>query len=95
MFICAVAFALQIIFTGKYSSSFPTLLLTVIQITTVAILSMIGAFLFEDWQNAFTTDILLDINVITALIITSVFATALAFLIQTSVQKYTTQQELH
>ena len=90
VFICAVAFALQIIFTGKYSSSYPTLLLTVIQITTVAILSMIGAFLFEDWQNMFTTDILLDTNVLTALIITSLFATAIAFLIQTSVQKYTT-----
>ena len=32
----------------------------------------------------------MDTNVLTALIITSVFATALAFLIQTSVQKYTT-----
>ena len=56
---------------------------------TVAILSMICAFLFEDWKIAFTPDILLDTNVLTALIITSVFATALAFLIQTSVQKYT------
>ena len=90
VFICAIAFALQIIFTGKYSSSYPTLLLTVIQITTVAILSMICAFLFEDWQNTFTSEILLDTNVLTALIITSLFATALAFLIQTSVQKYTT-----
>ena len=54
VFICAIAFALQIIFTGKYSFSFPTLLLTVIQIITVAILSMISAFLFEDWQNTFT-----------------------------------------
>ena len=89
VFICAIAFALQIIFTGKYSFNFPTLLLTVIQIMTVAILSMICAFLFEDWQSSFTSDILLDTNVLTALIITSVFATALAFLIQTSVQKYT------
>lgn len=90
IFICAIAFALQIIFTGKYSNSFPSLLLTVIQIATVAVLSMIGSFLFEDWQLAFNPDILFDSNVITALIITSVFATALAFLTQTTVQKYTT-----
>ena len=51
-------------------------------------------FLFEDWQNMFTTNVLLDINVLTALIITSLFATAIAFLTQTSFQKYTTQQEL-
>jgi drug/metabolite transporter (DMT)-like permease len=89
VFICAIAFALQIILTGKYSFNFPTLLLTVVQIITVAVLSMICAFLFEDWQSSFTSDILLDTNVLTALIITSVFATALAFLIQTSVQKYT------
>jgi len=89
VFICAIAFALQIIFTGKYSSSFPTPLLTVIQLATVAILSMLSAFLFEDWSLAFTPNVLLDSNVMTALIITSVFATALAFLIQTSVQKYT------
>lgn len=89
VFIGAIASALQIIFTGKYSLSFPTLLLTVIQITTVAVLSIICAFLFEDWKIAFTPDVLLDSNVLSALIITSVFATALAFLIQTSVQKYT------
>jgi drug/metabolite transporter (DMT)-like permease len=90
VFICAISFALQIIFTGKFSSKYPTLLLTVIQISTVAILSIISAFYFEDWRKSFNPEILFSKDVIIALIITSIFATALAFLIQTNFQKYTT-----
>jgi drug/metabolite transporter (DMT)-like permease len=90
VFICAIAFAMQIIITGKYSSSFPSLLLTVVQIATVAILSSLSAFLFEDWQLAFQPEVLLKSSVLSALIVTSIFATALAFLAQTTFQKYTT-----
>ncbi|WP_428908869.1 DMT family transporter [Niallia sp. Krafla_26] len=90
VFICAIGFALQIVYTGKYSSKFPTLLLTIVQIATVTILSIIGAFLFEDWQLALEPSIIFDNEVIVALFITSVFATALAFLAQTAVQKFTT-----
>jgi drug/metabolite transporter (DMT)-like permease len=90
VFICAISFALQIIFTGKFSSKYPTLLLTVIQISTVAVLSILSAFIFEDWKKSFNPEILLSQDVLVALIITSVLATALAFLIQTNFQKYTT-----
>lgn len=90
VFICAISFALQIIFTGKFSSKYPTLLLTVIQISTVAVLSIISSFIFEDWRKSFNVEILLSKDVLIALIITSVFATALAFFIQTNFQKYTT-----
>jgi drug/metabolite transporter (DMT)-like permease len=90
VFICAISFALHIIFTGKFSSKYPTLLLTVIQLSTVALLSTISALFFEDWRKSFNVDILLSQDVIIALVITSVFATALAFLIQTNFQKYTT-----
>ncbi|EKN69532.1 hypothetical protein BABA_08896 [Neobacillus bataviensis LMG 21833] len=89
VFICAISFAMHIILTGKFSSQYPTLLLTAIQISTVAILSMGSSFIFEDWKRSLTLDVLLSQNVITALIITSVFATALAFFIQTNFQKYT------
>ena len=89
VFICAISFALQIIFTGKFSSKYPTLLLTVIQISTVAILSIFSSFLFEDWKKSFNPDILLSQEVLIALVITSIFATALAFFIQTNFQKYT------
>jgi drug/metabolite transporter (DMT)-like permease len=90
VFICAIAFALQIIFTGKYSSSYPSLLLTVIQISTVAVLSLGFSILFEDWKVTINTTIMFDTTVLTALLITSLLATAFAFFIQTSVQKYTT-----
>ncbi|MDQ0976238.1 drug/metabolite transporter (DMT)-like permease [Neobacillus niacini] len=90
VFICAISFALQIIFTGKFSNKYPTLLLTVIQISTVAVLSILSVFIFEDWRKSFNVEILLSKDVIVALMITSVLATALAFLIQTNFQKYTT-----
>ncbi|WP_436372581.1 DMT family transporter [Cytobacillus sp. BC1816] len=88
--ICAVGFALHIIFTGKYSSKYPALLLTIIQVGTVALLSGIFAFFTENWQHAFETGVLFKTNVVTALIVTSLFATALAFFAQTAFQKYTT-----
>lgn len=88
--LCAISFALQIIFTGKYSCNYPTLLLTIIEIATVSFLSMISSFLFEDWKSAFDPDIILSKDVVIALLITSVFATAFAFLAQTKFQQYTT-----
>lgn len=90
IFVCAIGFAMQIVFTGKYSSKFPSLLLTVVQIGTVAILSILYSFFFEDWQLALEPSIILDNSVLIALFITSVFATALAFFAQTNFQKFTT-----
>lgn len=90
VFICAVGFALHIIFTGKYSSKYPALLLTVIQVATVALLSMIFALFTENWQQAFQPEVLFKSNVLRALIVTSLFATAIAFFAQTTFQKYTT-----
>lgn len=86
----AFGFALHIIFTSKYSRSFPTLLLTALQITTVACLSIISAFLFEDWKVVIKTDVLFSLELFFAFIVTAFLATALAFFIQTNVQKYTT-----
>lgn len=90
VFFCAISFALHIIFTGKYTSQYPTLLLTVTQLTTVAILSSFSALLFEDWKTGLTLNVILTSEVIVALIITSLFATAFAFLAQTKFQQYTT-----
>lgn len=87
--ICAIGFALQIILTGKYSKEHPTLLLTIIQLLTVSILGIIGSFLFENPSANFKMEIIFQKEVIIALIITSILATAVAFLIQTSLQKYT------
>lgn len=89
IFICAIGFAMQIIYTGKYSRSFPALLLTVVQILTVATLSWLGSFLWEDWQVVMEPGVMFASDVVIAFIVTAIFATALAFFIQTDVQKYT------
>lgn len=89
VFICAVGFAMQIVYTGKFSSQFPTLLLTVIQIGTVALFSSICAFFFESWQKVLQPEILFNREVLFALVVTSFLATAFAFFVQTYFQKYT------
>jgi drug/metabolite transporter (DMT)-like permease len=90
VFICAFGFAMHIIFTGKFSDQYPTLLLTTIQILTVSILSIISSFIFEDFNGMIKLSIISSQSVIIALFVTSFFATALAFFAQTSFQKYTT-----
>lgn len=90
VFLCAISFALHIIFTGKFTNQFPTLLFTVVQLTTVSLLSLTGSLIVEDWGKMIEQEVLYRNDVISALLITSVFATALAFFAQTNFQKYTT-----
>ncbi|WP_246941939.1 DMT family transporter [Bacillus pinisoli] len=87
---CAFAFAMHIILTGKYTNEFPTLLLTIGQIIGVAFFSTIGALLFEDWQKGLNIQTLVKSEVIIALLVTSILATAFAFFAQTKLQQYTT-----
>jgi drug/metabolite transporter (DMT)-like permease len=89
VFGCAICFAMQIVVTGKYAPRFPALPLAIVQISTVALLSWGYAFLFEDYQRAFDLEVLLTPEVAFGLFITSIFATALAFLAQTALQKQT------
>jgi drug/metabolite transporter (DMT)-like permease len=90
VFLCAISFALQIIYTGRYAPHFPSLALALVQILTVSVLSSIGAFFLEDWQTALTPAAFSTPSVYWALIVTAVPATALAFLAQTECQKFTT-----
>ncbi|MDZ5473180.1 DMT family transporter [Bacillus sp. 31A1R] len=90
VFFCAIGFAMHIIFTGKYSSKYPSLLLTVIQIATVTICSFMFSLITEDYMTAFSPSVLFRSEVIFALLVTAVFATALAFFAQTNFQKFTT-----
>jgi drug/metabolite transporter (DMT)-like permease len=90
VFLCAVSFGMHIVITGKYSSHFPTLLLTITQIFTVAILCVISACFFENWTQMFNAAVFQKAEVWSALLITSLLATAFAFLIQTNFQKFTT-----
>ncbi|HWO76335.1 MAG TPA: DMT family transporter [Bacillus sp. (in: firmicutes)] len=87
--ICAFGFAFHIIITGKFSVKLDAILLTIVQIVTVGILSLLTAFILEDWQKAFQPAYLFQFDVVLALFVTALLATALAFFIQTKVQKYT------
>ena len=89
VFGCAICFAMQIVFTGKYAPSFSALPLAIVMLGTVAVMSWIYAFFFEDWSRAFDPAIIFLPEVATGLVVTSIFATALAFLAQTALQKQT------
>ncbi|WP_332310154.1 DMT family transporter [Brevibacillus parabrevis] len=89
VFGCAICFAMQIVFTGKYAPHFSALPLAIVQLGTVAVMSWLYAFFFEDWSRAFDPAILFIPEVAMGLIVTSIFATALAFLAQTALQKQT------
>ncbi|MED4731751.1 DMT family transporter [Aneurinibacillus migulanus] len=90
VFLCAISFALQIIFTGRYAPHFPSLALAFVQILTVAVLSTGSAFFFEDWRTTLTWSTLTLPTVYWALLVTAIPATALAFLAQTECQRFTT-----
>lgn len=84
--LCAILFALHILFTDIFSRNTNLFMLVFFQILTVSILSMFFSFLFEET----TFHVIISRDLIVALIITSVFATVYAFFIQTSMQKFTT-----
>ncbi len=87
---CSIAFALHIIFVGKYAETFDPFRLTWIQITICGGLSLIAAILLE--QNALATlpITLLIPKVIVALSFCALFATAAAYFIQNAFQRYST-----
>jgi drug/metabolite transporter (DMT)-like permease len=90
VFICAFGFALHIIYTDFFTKKASLLLLTTVQLCTVGILSMGCAFMFENPKVILLNGVLGNKEVITALLITSLLATLLAFITQTYAQRYTT-----
>lgn len=82
--ICAVLFALHISSTGYFAKKSDPYVISVVQLGTVAILSLIFALLFEG------TDIKIQPKTIIPIIYLAIFGTMIAFLIQTVAQKYTT-----
>ena len=87
--LCAVSFAMHIIMTEKYAKTVHAVPLTILQLATVSLLSFISSFLFEKPRQMYRIDVLLKDEVLYALLITSILATAFAFLAQTYFQVYT------
>lgn len=89
-FLCAIAFALQIVYTGKYALDTDAAMIVTAQIGTVAFFSLLSSAIWENPATMIRADVYLNANVATALIVTSFFCTAFAFWAQTYFQKYTT-----
>jgi drug/metabolite transporter (DMT)-like permease len=86
---CAVSFAVHILINGKYSRQFTPLFLSTVQVLAVGIFSSLCAFFFEDWHHLFSISLWTNVSFCFALLLTAVFATSLAFFIQTAAQTHT------
>lgn len=84
--ICAFLFALHIVFTGKFSTKEDVFLIVTFQFLTVTILSLFFSLFLED----ITFSVNFDLIFLKAVLVTSIFATVYAFLIQTYFQQFTT-----
>ncbi|SNX52940.1 DMT family transporter [Thermoanaerobacterium sp. RBIITD] len=82
-FLCAIAFAFQIVLIAKYAPSVDTVLFAMIQIGIVAVLSGIFSFILEK------PTIPISGSVWFALILTGIFATAFALAVQNTMQANT------
>lgn len=83
VFFCAVCFAGHILMVGRFAVSLNPVLLTVTQIGTVSAVSLLFGIFLETPPGVITGPVW------TALLITSIPATSLAFLIQNKAQKFT------
>ncbi|QIB27369.1 DMT family transporter [Caloranaerobacter azorensis] len=81
--ICAVAFAFQIILVGKYTIEVDPIALAITQIGIVGILSLIFSLSIEDFIIPKSTDVWI------AIFITGILATSVAYIVQNTVQKFT------
>ncbi|MBB6176842.1 drug/metabolite transporter (DMT)-like permease [Anoxybacillus tengchongensis] len=88
VFLCAIAFALHIVSTSIYATKFSSILLTAVQVQTVSIVCFICSYWFEDW-SLIPLATFFEFDVWMALLITALFATTIAFFIQTHFQQYT------
>jgi drug/metabolite transporter (DMT)-like permease len=80
---CAILFALHIVGLGRWSPGRDTYALTVVQLATVAVICWVGA-LFNPSDPGFQAPP--DADVWNAVLFTAVFATAIAFFVQTWAQ---------
>lgn len=85
--ICALFFALQIIYTNEFVENENIFILNAIQVGTAAVLGNIVAFIRSDSVQAVTAEGLISVVYLGAI------STMLAFLLQTASQRYTSGTE--
>lgn len=82
--VCAFGFAFHIVLVDRFSHRHNPVAITGIQILFVGVVCLVIGLLTETWPQQFTP------NAVGAILVTSVLATSLAFLIQNGLQKYST-----
>ncbi|KUP25266.1 DMT family transporter [Paenibacillus sp. DMB5] len=89
--LCAVAFALQIAYTGVYAPRYPALPLATLQLAVVGLLSIVASLIFDGSVPLLQSrELVREPDVLWALLISIGPTSAFAFWIQTACQKYTT-----
>lgn len=89
--LCAIAFALQVAYTGVYAPHYPALPLATLQLAFVGLFSIAASLIFEGAiPLAHSGELVKDPAVLWALLISIGPTSAFAFWIQTACQKYTT-----
>lgn len=82
-FLCAVFFALQVIFISKYSPGVDPIGLTIVALLTISLFSFIPGIVYEKMAAELNT------SSVFALFFTAIFCSSLAYSVQMSMQKYT------
>ncbi|MBS4195674.1 DMT family transporter [Lederbergia citri] len=80
--LCAIAFAFHIFYTAKYVKNEDPILLTLIQLLTAAVIGIIVVIFKGEGTMAIDGEALLPVLYL------GIFSTTIAFLLQTSAQKY-------
>lgn len=82
--ICGFLFAVQISLLGIYSKKHDTIVLTIVQMTVCAVISLAAALLFEDAPKH------MNMQTAGSILYLGILSTCVAYLVQTVAQKYTT-----
>lgn len=84
VFLCAVSLAVYILLVGKYVQQKDSILLTIVQITTVALLSSLASLLEGSFK------VVLQPELWGAVVYMALFATTFALVVQNKAQEFTT-----
>ena len=87
--LCAVAFAIHIVLVGKYASAHHALVLGWVQLFTAACLNLSAALVLEPVDRVLVPETLFQPQILQTFLITSLFASVLAYVAQIYCQKHT------
>ncbi len=80
---CGLLFAFHISLLGIYSARFDTIVLTIVQLSTCAVIALAAALIFDKAPQEF------DLNTLGAVLYLGLLSTSFAYLVQTVAQKHT------